>query len=81
MRESVRCIGFSYSEVAGILQALGFAMAPSGAGSHRHWSKLLPTGVRVIIGVVDAGHGEMKPVYIKDMLKQLAEHGFLPNEE
>lgn len=82
MRDSVRCVGFTYDDAASVLAGLGFSCVETGAGgSHRRWAQLHPSGQRVIIGLVNHGHGDLKPVYIKQMLRLLKEHELMPQEE
>lgn len=77
MLGSQKCVGFSYEEAAVILRALGFT-EDGQSSSHRKWRRLLATGTVVYIGLCDYGHGELKAVYIKDMLKALREHDLIP---
>ena len=80
MRDSPRCVGFTYDEAARVLLALGFQMATANGGSHRRWVLLREGLPPVIIGLVAKGHGELLPVYIKEMLATLEAHGLLPEE-
>lgn len=80
MRDSPRCVGFTYDEAARVLAALGFRQASYG-GSHRRWVLLRDGEPSVIIGLVDAGHGEIKPVYIKTMLQILDQNDLLPGAQ
>jgi predicted RNA binding protein YcfA (HicA-like mRNA interferase family) len=71
---------YTYDEAAGVLQRLGFELAPYRDGSHRRWRYRSRDGIVVIIGLVEKGHGTLKPVYIRDMLKQLRDNQLIPNE-
>lgn len=68
---------YSYDEAVTVLRGLGFLMAPHGAGSHRAWRGLSAAGTVVVIGLVDKGHGTLKPYLVREMIKQLREHGFV----
>lgn len=78
---------YSYHDAALILQHLGFEGPFGRGGSHRRFRRALadpssPAGsTTIVIGLVDTGHGPMKPVYIKKMLATLREHPLLPVEE
>ncbi|MCA2992055.1 type II toxin-antitoxin system HicA family toxin [Gemmatimonas sp.] len=80
MRKSPRCVGFTYADAAKVLEALGFHQSSYG-GSHRRWVMLRADNPPVIIGLVDKGHGDMKPVYVKDMLASLVAHGILSEDD
>lgn len=67
---------YTYDEAVQVLRGLDFTMAPHGAGSHRVWRGLSARGV-VVIGLVDKGHGKLKPYLIREMVKQLREHGYV----
>jgi hypothetical protein len=75
---------YSYDEVAGVLVNLGFAPPRKGGGSHRKFrievpDPSSPVGRRgVIIGLVEKGHGTLKPKYITEMVRTLRENGLLP---
>ena len=70
---------YSYDEAASVLSHLGFALAPSGAGtSHRKWRYKKDDGTVVVIGLVDAGAGTMKAYLVRDMVSQLRDHGLVP---
>lgn len=81
MRQSERCVGFTYEEAASVLRALDFEEAPNAGTSHRKWRRLLPSGRRVIIGLLKDGKGSLSAVYIKQMLSSLDEAGLLPPED
>lgn len=80
MAASRRCAGFTYKEAAAVLEGLGFVQAQDGS-SHRRWVLLREGHPAVIIGLVDKGHGEIKPVYIKTLVEQLRAAGLLSDEE
>lgn len=68
---------YTYDEAVTVLRGLGFQVAPHGAGSHRAWRGLSATGTAVVIGLVDKGHGTLKPYLVREMIKQLREHAFV----
>ncbi len=68
---------YTYDEAVTVLRGLGFLMAPHGAGSHRAWRGVSATGTVVVIGLVDKGHGTLKPYLVREMILQLRQHGFL----
>ncbi len=68
---------YTYDEAVAVLRGLGFAMAPRGAGSHRVWRGSSAAGKAVVIGLVDKGRGTLKPYLIREMVKQLRQHGFV----
>lgn len=68
---------YTYEDAAHVLDRLGFVVAP-GEGSHRKWRLRRSDGLVVVIGLVKKGHGPMKPVYIRDMVKQLRANELLP---
>jgi hypothetical protein len=72
--------GYTYTEAAAVLSALGFEVAPHGGGSHRKWRRKLPDGNVVIIGLVDSGKGTLKPYLVREMLAQLRAHGLIPED-
>ena len=69
---------YTYDDAAGVLQQLGFTLAPHGDGSHRKWRYRGVEGLVVVIGLVEKGSGTLKPVYIRDMVKQLRDNRLLP---
>jgi hypothetical protein len=71
---------YTYQDAAGVLQRLGFELAPYRDGSHRKWRYRSPVGIVVIVGLIEKGHGKLKPVYIRDMVKQLRDNALLPVE-
>ncbi len=79
MRASPRCVGFSYDDAAAVLLAFGFEQKCEG-GSHRRWLLLREGHPAVIIGLVEQGHGDLKPVYIRKMLQSLRDAGLIPEE-
>ncbi len=68
---------YTYDDVAKVLRFLDFQEAPHGGTSHRRWRRRLPNGNVVLIGLVDKGHGTLKPVYVREMVKQLRENGIV----
>lgn len=72
---------YSYNDAVRVLDGLGFKAAPHGSGSHRAWRRKGSTGTAVVVGLVDKGHGTLKPYLIREMIKQLREHGFVPESE
>jgi hypothetical protein len=69
---------YTYDDAARILRRLDFEEPSSRSGSHRLWRRRAPDGNLAVIGLVDKGHGPMKPGYIRDMVKTLRERGLLP---
>lgn len=70
---------YRYDQAAKILGHLGFRLAKPTDGSHRVWRRRLESPPRtVVIGLVDAGNGTMKKVYVVAMLARLREHDLLP---
>lgn len=66
----------TYSEVARWLRRAGFE-GPSKAGSHRVFV-YRPSGKRV--GLVEKGHGDLLPVYVKSAARAILEIGGCPSE-
>ena len=73
--------GYSYDDAARVLRQLNFAEPRKPDGTHRRWRLKLPDGNVVIVGLVQKGHGTLKPGYIRDMVKALQDHGLIPPEE
>lgn len=73
-------VNYSYDEASQVLVNLGFAMAPHGGTSHRKWRIKLGDGTVVVIGLVDAGRGALKPVYIREMVQQLRDNQLIPQD-
>lgn len=71
---------YTYTEAAGVLAHLGFALAPTAGGSHRKWRRRLPDGTVVVIGLVEKGTGPLKPYLIRDLVSQLTSHGLVPDD-
>jgi hypothetical protein len=63
-----------------VLSALGFQVAPHAGGSHRKWRLKLQSGNVVLVGLVEKGHGTLKPYLIRDMVEQLRSNGVVPKE-
>ncbi len=76
---------YTYEDAARVLTNLGFELArPHSGGSHRPWRLAVndASGHRAVyVGLVQKGHGTLKPVYIKQMLAILRAEGLLPGEE
>ena len=76
---------YTYEDAARVLRNLGFEPARSKPkGSHRVWRKeVVVEGVKraVYIGLVDKGHGNIKSVYIKEMLRILETHSLIPEQD
>jgi hypothetical protein len=71
---------YTYGEACSILAHLDFALAPSGGGSHRKWRRKLPDGTVVVIGLIDKSAGTLKAYLIRDMVRQLSNHGLVPSD-
>ena len=80
MAEDPKPVSYSYEDAASILRALGFALAKTSGTSHRRWRIKAPNGRSVTVALVDSGKGPIRSVYIKDMIRQLAENDLLPPE-
>lgn len=67
--------GFTYEDAATVLRSLGFEPSRTKPkGSHRLWRRELATdnGMQTVyVGLVQSGHGTLKPVYVKKMLEVL----------
>lgn len=70
--------GYTYSEAASVLAGIGFAAPSKPKGSHRLWRLKRQGCSLVVVGLVEKGHGPLKPVYIKDMVATLQKNGLLP---
>ena len=69
--------GWTYDEIVPILRRLGFEFQSGDKqGSHRYWHH--PS--KVTVGFADSGHGEVKPVYIKQFLEAI-DSLEIPNED
>lgn len=71
---------YSYADAVRVLRGLGFALAPHGSGSHRCWRAIAPSGTVVVVGLVEVGHGSLKPYLIRDMIKQLRTNNLIPGD-
>lgn len=80
MRRDSRPTGYSYTDAAQILVALGFELAPAGGGSHRKWRLHLSGGDVVIVGLVEKGNGNLKPYLVRDLIAQLSAYGLIPED-
>jgi len=71
---------YTYDDAVSVLSRLGFTLAPHGGTSHRKWRYRRADGLVVVVGLVEKGHGTLKPVYVRDMVCQLRENGLVPSE-
>lgn len=81
MAEDPRPVNYRYDDAATILLRLGFTLAGGGSGSHRLWRGSGADRKTVLVGLVDAGNGPMKPVYVKKMVQALRDAQLLPVED
>ena len=77
--------GYTYQDAVRVLLWLGFEPARTKPkGSHRLWRHLV-TGSggnrSVYVGLVDKGHGTLKPVYVRKMLDVLLQNGLTPAQD
>lgn len=76
--------GFTYDDAATVLKSLGFEPTRTKPkGSHRLWRLEVTTvGGRnsVYVGLVDKGHGTLKPEYIKKMIEILLQNQLIESE-
>jgi hypothetical protein len=70
--------GYTYDDAARVLRQLNFVEPKKPNGTHRRWRLKLPNGNVVVVGLVQKGHGTLKPGYIPDMVKALHDHGLIP---
>lgn len=70
--------GYTYDEAARVLFNLGFTLAAASSGSHRRWARRA-AGVTVVIGLIEKGHGHLKPYLIRDLISQLKTNGLVPS--
>ena len=73
-------ITYTYEDSIQVLQALGFEVAPHAGGSHRKWRRRLPDGNVVIVGLVEKGHGALKPYLSRDLVAQIRSSGLIPED-
>lgn len=73
-------ITYTYADACAVLVASGFEVAPNSGGSHRKWRAKLANGNVVLVGLVEKGHGTLKPYLIRDMVAQLRANGLVPKE-
>jgi|NOAtaT_7_FD_contig_111_319104_length_1568_multi_2_in_0_out_0_2 hypothetical protein len=75
---------FTYDEAVTVLRTLGFEPARTKPkGSHRLWRLEVPAdnGVRTVhVGLVQAGHGTLKPIYVKKMLEVLLQNHLISKQ-
>lgn len=77
---------YTYGDCVRILTHLGFELAPNSGTSHRKWRRHIgdsadPNKQRlIVVGLVEAGSGALKPEYIKHMIDTLEEAGLVPLE-
>src|SRR5665213_587381 len=73
---------YTFDDAANILMQLGFVQAAKRSGSHRTFRREMGSDGApkrgLVIGLVDAGHGPIKPVYIRAMVQALIDNGLLP---
>jgi len=69
-------VNYTYAEAAKVLRNLGFTLSDS-EGSHRVWKKRIDARTTIRVGLVEAGHGTLKSVYIKEMIRTLRAYGLL----
>ena len=75
---------YTYQEAASVLLNLGFEPPRKTGGSHRKFRLEVPddsspSGRRgVIVGLVERGHGTLKPKYITVMVQTLRDNHLLP---
>lgn len=77
MLDDRRPVSYTYADAVRILGRLGFVEGSKGT-SHRTWRFRGVDGNTVVVGLVDAGHGTLKPVYIREMLRILRDNNLLP---
>ena len=73
-------ITYTYSDACSVLEALDFQVAPHSGGSHRKWRRKLADGNVVLVGLVEKGHGTLKPYLIRDLIAQIRANGLVPKE-
>jgi len=66
-----KATGFTYADVAIWLSHADFTPPPKTGGSHRTWRH--PSGRRMPL--VDKGHGNLLPVYVKRAAKAILDIG------
>lgn len=71
---------YTYDDAARVLRQLGFEVRPRASGSHRVWHRRGPAGNLLTVGLVDKGHGTLKPAYIRAMISTLTVNGLIPKE-
>ena len=73
---------YTYEDAALVLfHGLGFAEPPRSDGSYRRWRRRLPNGTVVVVGLVNKGHGTLKPGYIRDLVKAVRDHGLVDGDD
>lgn len=77
--------GFSYDDAVTVLRSLGFEPTRTKPkGSHRLWRREIVTetgSTTVYVGLVDSGHGTLKPEYIKQMLETLLQSSLIEEQD
>lgn len=75
---------YTYEDAVRVLTHLGFEQARAKpGGTHRLWRREIAdaAGKRtVFVGLVEKGHGTLKPVYVEKMIDILRTNGLLPDE-
>jgi hypothetical protein len=76
---------YTYEDAASVLSHLGFELAnPKPRGSHRLWRISIEKAHEkrtVYVGLVEAGSGNLKPIYVTKMVRILQENDLLPSED
>lgn len=77
--------GYTYSDATRVLRSVGFAPARTKPkGSHRLWRlEVANAGDKrsIYVSLVEAGHGTLKPVYIRTMLETLLQYGLARRQD
>ena len=68
--------GYSYAELATLLENLGFELSsPSSGSSHRKWRLRRAGRPMIVVGLVEKGSGHVKECYVRDMRDTLRGEG------
>lgn len=80
MLRDTKCVGYTYDEVSNVLERLGYVLSPcSGGSSHRAWRLAHDDGtLRSYVGLVEKGHGTLKPYLVRDLVTELRAKGVVP---